>query len=226
MQGANVLIGQLWVSYDIEFYKPRQTYTTEVGAHFQVAGVPGTNFPAPSAGTFNGYILGGTGGNLAKKWNSIGGVAFQPTSTSNFPKLELDTGTDPVTASRQTTFLNFPSWFTGNVQVSTNMAWSQAGNGNPGSIDYTPVVWLPLASNDPNHYGSVIPLSFGIGPNPSGTNAVFDNVANFGTGFTFKQSSATPDGVDVNSTFFFQISGGGVIYVDTTNDPTTIQKCY
>lgn len=96
-QGTGVEVGELWLSYDIEFLKPRQNDSIDIYAHFQnqtPANSPNVTYPLA--------VLSGGG-----SFNPT----FTATSSSFFPGLVLFNDDDDALN------IKFPDWFFGSVIV-------------------------------------------------------------------------------------------------------------
>lgn len=56
MQGASVNVGELWVTYDVKFYKPRQSATSDVADHYTLEG-KAASFAAAGGPNYLGTII-------------------------------------------------------------------------------------------------------------------------------------------------------------------------
>lgn len=103
MQAANVVLGELWVSYAVEFLKPRLTDSADVADHFSV--------PLPATMDASHYF--GTNGGL-------GVATIVPQPGSNFGVTLTDTT------------VTIPKWFSGNIIFSYQVLTSPSTNAQIG----------------------------------------------------------------------------------------------
>lgn len=141
MQQAGVTVGELWVSYDIEFYTPKilpNGTTNQVGSRIYVTGVTtGQNFPlgnvAIPASSFTGnlgiyYQIDGSYGNIYfPQGTAMGYYLINITSSSGTPS------TFAYAAANMTSNLTYTSTYQGGSKSETptpNASVSSAWHGD------------------------------------------------------------------------------------------------
>jgi len=135
MQQTECVIGELWVSYDVELLKPRQQSVSDVYDHFVIG-----NYPATNGVNYDSHVFQLPPGTYTKENSLYQGV----TNTSGFSNHSNFGCTLHSTTTLNASRIELPRWFYGNVSVMLNYVHYQPAVGmvNHQNVDLQPDVTI------------------------------------------------------------------------------------